>query len=406
MPGATYIVRSGVAQRRGRTDVPLGSLFVPGVTWPEYTPTADFTGGKNVGNFPEAVQARTAYPSTVTNGVTNIGAGTYNNYNFYDTVVNITSGPVVFNNCRFYMSPTSDYIAVDSIRGLVRNLNGTCSSLTFNDCELHCRTQRVMNCFMGRNATFNRCVLSGGVDGPNDSASGTAPQVYGIIRNDCWIGEQAWWRATTLPWEGHGSDKQTHNDSSQVATTLGNEWHNCTMVTYASPFVGLGTPNAGSDTGNSYVPSSGTNYIRTQALQNADRATYLNYTSHTSQAYLGVARKLSKTSASPPDASSWANIMANRNGGIVDKVQFSGGTASINIMDPLVTGSWSIKKCLFWNDMVNGPGGRWDGTTGDPSIKGYAIQVRSGLNGVLDIPTTGDDRNLWSDGTTVTVTYV
>jgi hypothetical protein len=385
-------------------------LFIPGVTWPAYTPTVDFSGAKNVGNLPGVTRTNA---SVTTNGVTNVAAGTYNNLNYNDTVVNTTSGPVTFNNCRFYMSPTSDYIASDSIRGLARNVNGTCGLVTFNDCELHCRSQRVMNCFQGRNAVFNRCVLTGGVDGPsvswtntglsNGTPSGSAPLNFGIHMSDTWVGEQAWWRSPSMPWEGHGSDKQTHNDGSQVGGDGGNEWHNCTIVVYASPYVGTGTPNAGSNTGNSYVPSSGTNYIRTQALQDADRATYLNYMTTASQAYLGISRPMSETGgALAPDATSWACIMGNRNNGIVDKVQFSGGSVSINLSDASsnFTGAgWSVKRCLFYNDMTLGHGA-------DPTVKGVAIRVKTSAYANMDIPTTGADRNLWFDGTTVTPTLV
>jgi hypothetical protein len=401
MAEGVYVVRGGVAQRRGRPDIAIGALFVPGVTWPEYTPQEDFNGAKNVGNLNNVT--RTNYASTVTNGVTNIGAGTYNNLNFVNTVVNISAN-ATFNNCRFVMTG-NDYVLGDSIMSMVRNHNGTSTLVTFNDCELHCRGQRVLNAFAGRNTVFNRCVISGGIDGPSDAGTGSTPSVFGIIRNDTWIGYQAWWRTPTTPWEGHNSDPQTHNDGSQVATALGNEWHNCTIVTCASPWVGTGTPLAGSDQGNSYVPATGFNYIQTQALQDAARASLLNWNTPASQAYLGISRKMSTGTGS-----SWACIMGNRNNGIVDKVQFSGGVVGVNLDDPnaaLTGAGWSIKRCLFHNDMINGPGGRYNGTTGsgDATIKGYAIFAKAALNGVIDVPTTGVDRNLWADGTTVTVTW-
>jgi hypothetical protein len=359
--------------------------FIPGLTQPYYQITQNLNGAKNIGNLPGV--SRSEYGSTVTDGVTQLSGTLYENLDFTDTVLDLRNS-MTLNNCRLFLS--DGYIAADTIRAGIRILNGTAGAVVMNDCEIHIRIQRTMTALTGRNLIMNRCVITGGVDGPSVADTGAAPLNSGIEMNDCWVGGLQWWRTGATPWEGHPSDTQTHNDSSQVATTLGCRWFNTVLNATASPYAGTGTPGSSFlDGGNPY----NANYTNVaQATLESWRATYLDYSSTPAQSYLEQTYRMSS-------AGSWACIMGNRNGGEVEQCYFSGGTVCINLMDTNVTGDWSIKRSVFWNDMINGH-------SGNPATKGHAVLARAGLSGILDMPTTGADRNLWFDGGTVSPVFL
>lgn len=358
--------------------VNVDTAFVSGVTEPYYVPTSDFSGAKNVGN---TATARTAFGSTVTNGVTQLTGLLYENLNFINTVVEPRgNGVTVFRNCRFFMD--GGYTAADSLRAMVRILNGAgTTEVQFEDCEFHNRAQRVMNGIQGRNGTVRRSVFTGTVDGVSCSTSGSVPQNKGIDVYDSWIGELAWWMTAATPWEGHGTDA-THNDARQVATTLGSIDDNVVFGATISELVGTGTPGSGSET-NPYSA----NYIDAQATQNARRAANTVMTT-AAQSFKGVSRRIATNG-------SMASGMFNRGNISQRHCYYYGGTVGLNIVDAALpsTPVISVKQGTFHNDMLNGHGG-------NPATKGHAILLRSGLT--VDIPTSGADRNLWSDGSTVT----
>ena len=400
--GGAYIVRNGALERAGRTPIGLDTGFVPGVTRPFYEPTLNLDGAKNIGNLPGVNRA----PYGVTPyAVTQITAS-QTNKDFTNSVIDVRSS-VDFNNCRFLMEG-NDYVIADTIRGMIRVLNGTPGLVRFFDCEIHARAQRVFAALIGRNVEFHRTVITGGVDGPDDNGvSGGAPYNFGFRFYDSWVGDSAWWRAaltpvtpTTNSWEGHGRDHLTHNDTSQITSTLGSEWHNTTLISTASQFVGTGTNGAGSDAGNSYVPSSGQNYIYTQAVQNGFRAESLNVQTDPTQSMDGISRLLSTTG-------SWACIMGNNGPLLIDHCWFDGGLACINLADDtgtMVGKTVTITNSTFWNGMVNGHGG-------NPLTKGHAVLARLGgaSNGIgtgLVMPTTGPTANHWFDGGIVSPTWL
>lgn len=356
--------------------------FVSGVTMPFYIPASDFSGAKNVGNL--AGVTLTPYLGTTAGGgaLVQLAAGTYNNVDFGDRRLD-PRGVVTLNNCRITLT-TSNFGAT-SIGAVVQRLNGTDPGLlTMNDCEIHCRAQRIMNGFIGRNAVFNRCVVTGCVDGIDTSTAGSAPQTAGTVVKDCWIGDMSWWYYTATG-VVHPSDTQTHNDGGQVADTLGYDVDNTFFGIWPSEFVGTGTPNCGSDSGNSFVAS----YISTQATMNGWRAAFLNRVTRADQSFAGTARKTST-------GGSWAGVMCNRSNINLTHCYFSGGTVHINAVDVNLGNpntNISVKRSTFWNDMSAGH----SLTT---TAKGTAIYILAGRT--YDIPTTGVDRNLWFDGTTVT----
>jgi hypothetical protein len=356
--------------------------FVPGVTMPFYVPMLDFSGPKNVGNLPGVTL--TPYLGTTAGGgaLTQLPAGTYNNVDFGDRRLD-PRGVVTLNNCRVTLT-TSDFGAT-SITAVIQRLNGSDPGLfTMNDCEIHCRAQRIMNGFLGRNAVFNRTVVTGCVDGLDTSTAGSAPQTAGTVANDCWIGDHSWWYYTATG-VVHPSDTQSHNDGAQVADTLGVTYNNVFFATWPSEFVGTGTPNSGSDAGNTFAAS----YIATQSVMAGWRASFLNRLTRADQSFAGVARKTST-------GGSWAGVMCNRSNITIDHCWFSGGTVQVNAVDPnLLTPntSVSVKRSTFWNDMSAGH------TIPTSTAKGTAIYTLAGRT--YDIPTTGADRNLWFDGETV-----
>jgi hypothetical protein len=359
--------------------------FTPGVTMPEYVPTSNFTGAKNVGNLPGVTL--TPYQGTlVGNGsLVQIPAGTYNNIDFGDRRLDVR-GAVTMNNCRVTL--TSANWGTTSIPAVVQRLNGTNPPglLTMNDCEIHNRAQRLMNGFLGRHAVFNRCVSTGGVDGLNPSASGGLDQSFGLRFYDCWLGDHAWWYYPTTG-VVHASDTQTHNDSSQVLDANGIEFHNCFFGCWPSEYVGTGTPGSGSET-NPYVVT----YITNQATMNGWRASFLNRITRADQSFQGIPRKTST-------GGSWACIMGQRANGLADHCWFSGGGVQVNLSDnalPAAT-NWTIKRSTFWNDMGLGH----SLTT---TAKGTAIYLFTGYT--YNVPTSGPDRNVWFDGTTVIPTYL
>lgn len=349
--------------------------FVPGETMPYYEVTIDFSGERNVGNLPGV--ALVPYPGRCDGGVMRLEAGTYENYDFGNCLLDVR-GDVVMNNCRGVLADNYDTTLGEHIR----IFNGASTTrVVLNDCEFHNRSQRMIDGLKGRNFVVNRSVFTGYVDGVNNGSPGSAPALSGGEINDSWIGDLAWWRAPTTG-VVHGSDTQTHNDGSQVTTGLGIRYVNTFFGAWASEHVGTGTPGSGSETN----PNTAA-YIVDQATMEAWRATYLDRYTRADQSWGGTPHRLST-------GGSWAAIMANASGGTVDHCWFSGGTVSINLLDASVgTGTWSIRRSTFWNDMS---GGRpLDSTT-----KGVAIFVRG--DRTYDIPTTGPDANRWFDGTIVT----
>jgi len=399
--GGAYVVRSGAAERRDRVGIGLSTGFIPGETRPFYEPALNYDGAKNIGNL-FGVNRTAATVNTF--GVTQISTN-QTNKNFTNSVLDIRAS-IDFNNCRITMEG-NDYTIADSIRGMIRVLNGSPGLVRFYDCEIHARAQRVFAALIGRNVEFHRTVITGGVDGPDDNGvTGSAPYNFGFRFYDSWVGDSAWWRAALTPsggtntWEGHGSDNRTHNDTSQITSTLGTEWHNTTLISTASQFVGTGTNGAGSDTGNSYVPSTGQNYIYTQAVQNGYRAADLNVATDPTQSMDGISRTLSTVG-------SWACIMGNNGPLLIDHCYFDGGLACVNLADntgTMVGKTVTITNSIFWNGMVNGHGG-------NPLTKGHAVLARQGgaSNGIgsgLIMPTTGDGVNYWFDGTVVSPTWL
>jgi hypothetical protein len=290
----------------------------------------------------------------------------------------------MLNNCRAVLD---NYTAADTIGSIVRVLNGsTTSAVTINDCEFHNRTQRMMAAgFLGRNTTINRSVFTGCIDGVNLSTSGSAPQTSGVVLNDSWVGDLAWWY---YPVSGtvHSGDVATHNDCIQVTATLGVSGSNNVLVASASDYVGTGTPGCGSDAGN---PFSAT-YITTQSQMEGWRSSFLNLRTQADQSYRGMQLKLSSVG-------SWACLMVNRSNASMTDTTFAGGTVQVNALDANLAGTsgLTLRRNKHWNDMSGG-----HSLTG--TAKGTALYVRSDFT--TDIPTSGADRNLWFDGTNVTVT--
>lgn len=384
MPVVEMILKDGhfVAYRYGYTDpVTPGPSFVSGETMPIYVPTLDIDAAeKNIGNLSGI--ARTEYSSTVNGGVTQLlTAGTFSNLNFTNTVVDIRAN-MTFNNCRFTLT---SYDPADSIGAMIRMLNGpSLNNVIFNDCEFHVRCQRGMNVISGRNGTFNRCIIAGGVDGISVSPSGGAAQSYGFNINDCWIGDHPWWYWTSTG-VVHPSDNHTHNDGIQVSSSLGVSVSNTFFGTWPSEFTGTGTPGSGSETN----PWAGP-YITDQATMEGWRETFLVRETRADQSYAGV----SKWST---NGGSWAGIMLNQPNITVDHCWFSGGTVQINSSDNALAGQnvGSFTRNRHWNDMTAGH----SLTT---TAKGTAIYIHS--TAIITIPTTGNNRNLWFDGTTITPT--
>ncbi len=360
---------------------PVSLGFTNGVTMPLYVPDANIdAASKNVGNLPGVT--RSEYGSTVSGGVTQLASvSTISNTNFTNTVVDIRAN-TTFNNCRFTLT---NYTAADSIGSLIRMLNGgTLDNVTFNDCEFHIRAQRGLNIASGRNATFNRCAMTGGVDGLSLSTSGSALQSYGFVVNDCWIGDHAWWRWSTTG-QVHPSDTQTHNDGIQVSADIGVTVTNTFFGTWPSEFVGTGTPNSGTETN----PWAGP-YITDQATMESWRTTYLNKYTRADQSFGGMQRRSST-------GGSWASIMVNRPNLTANKCWFSGGTVHVNAVDTNLTGQTigTITNSTHWNDMSAGH-------SLTDTAKGTAIYIRNDYT--VTIPTSGGTQNKWFDSSTVNPT--
>lgn len=356
------------------------STFVPGVTMPQYVITPGLNGAKNVGNI--AGTPLTAYlGGAAGNGaLVLLPAGTYTNIDFGDRRLN-PQGTVTLNNCRVVL--TTSNFGVDGIGAVLQRLNGPAGTMTCNDCEFHNRAQRMLNCFMGRNTIFNRCVFTGGVDGVNCATTGNVPSTFDPVVNDCWIGDLAWWYYTSTG-VVHPSDTNTHNDGSQIAESLGMSFTNTFFGAWPSEYVGTGTPGCGTES-NPYVVT----YIVSQATMNGWRAANVTLLTRADQSFEGVARKTTT-------GGSWSGLMCNSPNGTVLHCWFSGGTVQINLVTatlPTATG-WSVKQCTFWNDMSGGH------TLPASIVKGVAIYTLAAKT--YDIPTSGVDRNLWFDGTTVT----
>lgn len=329
---------------------PGGGSFIPGETMPIYIPNVDVNAAvKNIGNAPGVT--RTAYPGTVTGGITNLQTpGTIENRDFIDTVTDVRAS-ITFKNCRFI---TTNYTAA-SYPSLVRSILGNIvatDSIVFEDCEFHNRAQRITTVFQGRNATFRRCVFTGGVDGigavRESGSTATNYQPYGTITvEDSWIGDHCWWYHPT-PGVIHSNDTQPHIDGIQIQTAGSSPITatNTFFGTWASAFVGTGTPGAGGETN----PYSSTYTDIDQATQNSWRASFLNAYTRADQSFEGISRRLST------GGGSWACVMMNYSGLIMDKCWLSGGGVQINAVDSNLNGLsiGSITNSTFWNDMILG----------------------------------------------------
>jgi len=380
MPEVTYIQKNGqLIPLNNVAAAPITNTFISGVTMPFYDIN---TGEKNIGNLPGVTLD--VYNNDPGDGVLQINGGTYTNVNFGNRILDIRAS-TTFNNCRIALTNNTD----TTIKQAIRILNGGANLVTFNDCEIHNYDQYIRDGFQGRNAVFNRCIVSGFVDGIDSATSGAAPQGFSPIINDSWIGNLAWWYSPTAA-VVHSSDYQTHNDCSQVQMP-GMEWHNVFFGIWPSELVGTGTPGSGSDTGNTHA----TAYRYTQAQSESYRTTFLNKLSAANQSFDTVPRKSST-------GGSWAGIMGNTGGGttlnlVVDHCWFSGGTVQINVSDDNLTGTVaSVKRSTFWNDMSGGHSLPY-------TAKGVAVYCKTGVT--IDMPTTGSDKNLWFDGSIVSPNY-
>ncbi len=364
-------------------------VFVSGETMPQYELKSDFSGNKNVGNIPGVTL--TLYGGTQGTGILTLSdaGAVYDNIDFGNRMLDIREN-CTFNNCRGVLTNITSTAQGEQIR----LLNGNFTSVTFNDCEFHNRAQFIVNGINGRNFTVNRCILTGQVDGINNSNGGAAPVVTGGVVNDSWVGDHAWWAATGGT-NGivHPNDDQTHNDTSQTAFA-NMKWNNVFFGCWPSEWVGTGTPNAGSDTGNPHTAT----YIYTQSTQDGLRSSLLNVTTRADQSFNGVSRKSCT-------GGSFAGIMGTLSAGgalnhEVDHCWFSGGTVHINYSATNLSGNAGfIHRSTFWNDMSAGH-------THPTTVKGTAVYVKSGLT--LDMPTTvgGADTNYWFDGTVVSPVFV
>lgn len=364
--------------------------FIPGQTVPFYEITDDFTGQRNVGAF----GSLTTYTGTITNGVAQLTDGALYENILFPCVLDIRS-PVTLRNCRIVV-PKS-YVAVDSIKACVRVINGTnTDNVVFENVEIHNRAQRPFNGVAGRNLTMRRCVVTGCIDPLSESTGGSAPSVSGksFTVEDCWLGSAAWWYSPTINSDIHGSDTHSHSDITQKSSgTLAQTFTNSVLAAYADPLIGTGTPGSGVDAGNTYVPPSGYNYIASQAQMESWRAARLAYRSNPAQSMYGVAHELPTAGEG-----SFAAVMFNADNALFTRCRFGGGVATINALDTGLptTMAGGFVDCVFFNDMVNGPGSR----TTDPSVKGYAVLGQTGKNWAQF---TG---NTWSDGSAVSIVRV
>lgn len=350
MPAGVYVVGGGawVPILSNISEDPGTEAFIPGETMPIYVPNVNLDAAtKNIGNL--AGVARTAYASTVANGTTSLQtAATIQNKDFINTMVDVRAN-ITFKNCRFV---ATTYTAT-SFPALVRSLLGSGVSknaIVFEDCEFHNRVQRITWAFQGRNVIFRRCVFTGGVDGVGAiRQSGTLETNYQqsgtVALEDCWIGDHSWWYHPT-PGVIHSGDTEPHIDGIQIHTPGDPVLVSNTFFgTWASEFVGTGTPGAGSETN----PYSSTYTDISQSQQNSWRSTYLNAYTRADQSFGGVSRRMST-------AGSWACIMMNSPGMIMDHCWLSGGGVQINAVDGDNAGvnAATLTNNVFWNDMVLG----------------------------------------------------
>lgn len=364
--------------------------FVAGQTEPTYVAASDYSGARNVGTNPAV--PLTTYTGTITSGVAQLTDGAlYENVQF-PCVLDIRSA-VTLRNCRVVVPKT--YTAVDSIKACVRVLNGAATTgVLFENVEIHNRAQRPFNGITGRNFTFRRGVITGCIDGFSDSAAGSAPNTgVGFTVEDSIVPAVAWWYSPTINSDIHGSDTHSHSDATQKATSLTCTFTNTGLFAYADELIGTGTPGSGSDAGNTYVPSSGYNYIQSQAQMESWRASRLAYRTTAAQSHGAEVHK-----SSTAGEGSFAAVMLNAANATFTHCYFGGGTVTVNATDtslpPTMPGGFS--GCVFWNDMTNGPGSR----ATNPAVKGYAVLGQTGK----DFATFAG--NTWFDGTPVTITRI
>lgn len=377
-----------VTYTRPRTPAPP---FVPGVTEPFYFEATNIDEAQtNIGNRATRSEgvALTTYTGTITNGIAQLSdGGTYENI-LFPCVVDLRNGEQLIN-CRVVVPTT--YTAADSINGCVRILNGgTNTGALLQNVEIHNRAQRPLNGVVGRNAEIRETVVTGCIDGFVESTGGSAPQNWGFNIYDSCQPTTAWWYTPTVNGIIHPSDTQSHNDGYQsTSASLRSEIYNTVFNGYLSEIIGTGTPGAGSDAGNPYVPASGYNFIATQATQNSWKASFGTYMTNAGTSKYGVSHRL----PGPGAVGSVASLMINRENVLADGCYFAGGIAQVNLLDSNLstTMNVTIRNCHFWNDMKN--------PTGRGTAKGHAILITSGKSATFS-------GNTWNDGTAVSPTSV
>lgn len=236
--GGAYVVRGGVAQRRGRAGI---VRFTIGVD----TPTK-----LNVGSGLQGVSL-TSYsgPGAGSNLQITTANAVYSHLDFGNTSITIKTSGVTFNDCKF----TANQFALSNGSGFVDCVSTSAVNASFTDCTFNNLNQSSWNvpAFEGHDTTFTRCVITGFIDAADVVVNpANAGGNLNVSFQGCYLGELAWFYNATSGIV-HGGDTVTHNDTIQMMGGVGLTLYGTTLDGYYSTVVGTGTPGSGGDnTGN------------------------------------------------------------------------------------------------------------------------------------------------------------
>lgn len=288
---------------------------------------------------------------------------TFTNVDFGNVKVAVRAANVSFIRCRWTITDSVSTAAV------IYTLAGAVVNCVISQCDISNVDQNAsFNAIQGHDMTVYRCKIQGTTDGVNPTGGGNV-KIHGN-----YISDLAWFASNSVGvW--HGSDVQSHADCIQTmyagAEIIGNF-----LGAYPSVVVGTGTPNSGSDTGN-----TGSEY--TQAQAEARRAALMgNSWTPAEKTYDGTSRERGGVITSLMCNLAAGNTSLNMT---VEDNWFGGGTTGVNALATNLTSSLgTFRRNKFFADQKGQSGGRPLG-----------FYIRSGLTAT--IPETGSDRNTWID---------
>lgn len=291
---------------------------------------------------------------------------TFENMDFGNVRVVVRTSGVTFRKCRWIVTDNR------TTAPMISTNSASAYGVIVEQCTIQNLDQMGynFNAIEGHDVTVTRCKITGTCDGIRASLGGNVK-----IRGN-FIGYLGWW-GTYSGGPALNSGFQTHSDCIQTNWPGGLEVIGNSLWGYASETVGTGTPNSGTDTGNTsgWYTQSAANARRAEALGSV-MTTAAKSADGVSHGVGGILCCLMVTYAQGPTA---PNITATDN-------WFAGGSTQVNGLAENVTSPLgTFLRNRHYNDSAF-------------TVAGKAIGYRVRADLTATIPTSGKDANVYMDG--------